>query len=156
MAFGLRVGEVRPTSLARSGPAEQGLTALQHDGFPVGVLSPIEVIVPDRTDPGVLSTRLSTVAGVDTAIAPTGSAWRRSGTAIVDVLPSAPTSSATDVATVSTVRAMAARLAPGAKVAGDGPEEADLVHGYYSRSVSYTHLDVYKRQPPRTPIPHLT
>jgi putative drug exporter of the RND superfamily len=133
VAFGMRVGEVLPTSLARSGPAEQGLTALQHAGFPVGVLSPMEVIVPDRTDPGVLSTRLSTVAGVDTAIAPTGSAWRRSGTAIVDVLPSAPTSSATDVATVNTVRAMAARLAPGAKVAGDGPEEADLVHGYYSR-----------------------
>jgi putative drug exporter of the RND superfamily len=133
VAFGLRVGEVLPTSLARSGPAEQGLTALQHAGFPVGVLSPMEVIVPDRTDPGVLSTRLSTVAGVDTAIAPTGSAWRRSGTAIVDVLPSAPTSSATDVATVSTVRAVAARLASGSQVAGDGPEEADLVHGYYSR-----------------------
>ncbi len=49
------------------------------------------------------------------------------------MLPSAPTSSATDNATVSTVRATVARLAPGAQVAGDGPEEADLVHAFYSR-----------------------
>ena len=49
------------------------------------------------------------------------------------MLPSAPTSSATDNATVSTVRATVARLAPSAQVAGDGPEEADLVHAFYSR-----------------------
>ena len=133
VAFGLRVGEVRTTSLARSGSAEQGLVALQHAGFPVGVLSPIEVLVPDRTDPAVLAARLGTIQGVDTAIAPTGAAWRRSGTAIIDVLPSAPTSSATDNVTVSTVRATVARLAPSAQVAGDGPQEADLVHAFYSR-----------------------
>ena len=132
-AFGLRVGEVRPTSLARSGSAEHGLVALQHAGFPVGVLSPIEVLVPDRTDPAALAAQLGTIHGVDTAVAPTGTAWRRSGTAIVDVLPSASTSSATDNATVSTVRATVARLAPGAQVAGDGPEQADLVHAFYSR-----------------------
>ncbi len=132
-AFGLRVGELRPASLARSGSAEQGLGALQHAGFPVGVLSPIEVLVPDRTDPAALAARLDTIRGVDTAIAPTGAAWRRTGTAIIDVLPSAPTSSATDNATVSTVRATVARLAPSAQVAGDGPEEADLVHAFYSR-----------------------
>jgi RND superfamily putative drug exporter len=132
-AFGLRVGEVRPTSLAGSGSAERGLVALGRAGFPVGVLSPIEVLVPERADPTALAVRLDTIHGVDTALAPTGTAWRRSGTAIVDVLPSAPTSSATDIATVSTVRATVARVAPGAQVAGDGPEEADLVHAFYSR-----------------------
>ena len=86
VALGLRVGEVRPTSLARSGSAEQGLVALQHAGFPVGVLSPIEVLVPDRTDAAALAARLGTVQGVDTAIAPAGAAWRRSGTAIIDVV----------------------------------------------------------------------
>ncbi len=133
MAFGLRVGEVKPTALARSGSAEQGLLTLQHAGFPVGVLSPIEVLVPDRTDPVALAAQLGTIHGVDTAIAPTGTGWRRSGTAIVAVLPSASTSSATDNATVSTVRASVARLAPGALVAGDGPQQADLVHAFYSR-----------------------
>ena len=133
VAFGLRVGEVRSTSLARSGSAEQGLVALQNAGFPVGVLSPIEVLVPDRTDAAALAARLGTVQGVDTAIAPTGAAWRRSGTAIIDVVPSSPTSSPTDNATVSTVRATVARLAPSAQVAGDAPLEADLVHAFYSR-----------------------
>ena len=132
-AFGLRAGEVRPTSLARSGPAEHGLVAFQHAGFPVGVLSPIEVLVPDRTDTAVLAAQLGAIHGVDAAIAPTGAAWRRSGTSIVDVLPSAPTSSVTDNATVSNVRATAVHLAPGAQVAGDGPEQVDLVHAFYSR-----------------------
>ena len=97
------------------------------------MLSPIEVLVPDRTDTAVLAAQLGAIHGVDAAIAPTGAAWRRSGTSIVDVLPSAPTSSATDNATVSNVRATVAHLAPGAQVAGDGPEEADLVHAFYSR-----------------------
>ena len=133
VAFGLRVGEVRPTSLARPGSAEQGLVALQHAGFPVGVLSPIEVLVPDPTNPAVLASRLGTIQGVDTAIAPTGRGWHRSDTSIVDVLPNASTSSATENATVSTVRATVAQLAPGAQVAGDGPLESDLVHAFYSR-----------------------
>jgi len=133
VAFGLRVGEVQPASLARSGPAQQGLVALEYAGFPAGVLSPIEVLVPDGADPGVLAARLRTIGGVDTSIAPTGAGWRRSGTAIVDVLPTAPTSSPADSATVSTVRATVARLAPSAQVAGDGPLETDLVHAFYSR-----------------------
>jgi putative drug exporter of the RND superfamily len=132
-AFGLKAGEARSTSLARSGSAEQGLQAIQHAGFPVGVISPIEILVPDRTSPGALATDLAAIPGVDTAVAPTGPAWRRDGTAVVDVLPSAPTSSVPDKATVAAVRATVARTAPGAKVAGDGPDEADVVNAYYSR-----------------------
>ena len=133
MASGLRVGEVRPTSLARSGLAERGLHALEQAGFPVGVLSPIEVLVPDRTNPVTLAARLQTIPGVDTAVAPRGQAWRRGSTALVDVLPIDPTSSSTDEATVAAVHDMVVRLAPGAQVAGDGPEEADIVLAYYSR-----------------------
>ena len=132
-ASGLRVGETQPTSLARVGSAEQGLRILQREGFPVGLLSPIEILVPDRANPEALAVHLRTIAGVDTVITPTGPAWQRSGTALIDVLPSAPTSSAIDNATVSTVRATVARLAPGAQVAGDGPAEVDIVHALYSR-----------------------
>ena len=120
VASGLRLGEVRPTSLARSGSAEQGLRAIQREQFPIGVLSPIEILVPDRTSPTTLAARLRSVPGVDTAVAPSGRVWQRSGTALVE-------------ATVSAVRSMIARLAPGAQIAGDGPEEADIVHAYYSR-----------------------
>jgi RND superfamily putative drug exporter len=142
VASGLRVGEVKPTSLARAGSAEQGLTDLRAAGFPVGVLSPIEILVADRADPTALVAQLRAIPGVDTVLAPSGSEWQRDGTTLVDVLPSAPTSSETDKATVAAVRS-AARSAPGAQVAGaqvpgaqvagDGPEEADVVHAYYSR-----------------------
>ena len=132
-ATGLRVGEAQPTSLARVGSAEQGLRVLQRDGFPVGVLSPIEVLVPEGTDAQALAARLRVITGVDTVVAPTGFAWQRSGTRLIDVLASAPTSSALDNATVGAVRATVARLAPGAQVAGDGPAEADIVRALYSR-----------------------
>jgi RND superfamily putative drug exporter len=132
-ASGLRAGEATPTSLDRAGSAEQGLTALQHAGFPVSVLSPIEILVPGAANPTTLATHLADIPGVDTAVAPTGSAWLRHATAMVDVLPAAPTSTATDEATVAAVRTSVAKLAPGAEVAGDGPEEADIVHAYYSR-----------------------
>jgi RND superfamily putative drug exporter len=130
---GLRVGEAQPTSLARSGPAEQGLQSIQRAGYPVGVVSPIEILTPARIDPNRLAAELRTVPGVWIAVAPTGPVWRRDSTAIVDVLPRAPTSSLSDQVTVADVRATVARLAPGALVAGDGPEEADIVHAYYSR-----------------------
>src|SRR5665213_2977747 len=126
-ASGLRVGEARPTSLARVGSAEQGLRILQREGFPVGVLSPMEILVPDRANPQALAVQLRTIAGVDTVIAPSGPAWQRSGMSLIDVLPSAPTSSAIDNATVSTVRATVLTVAPGAQVAGDGPSEVDIV-----------------------------
>jgi RND superfamily putative drug exporter len=129
----IRVGEVKPTALARTGVAEHGLLTIQQDGFPVGVLSPIEVLVPDRDHPIALTASLRAIPGVDTVVAPSGPAWRRSGTSLIDVLLSAPTSSATDKATVNAVRATVTRLAPGAQVAGDGPEEADVVNAYYSR-----------------------
>jgi RND superfamily putative drug exporter len=133
LASALRVGEVRPTSLAHTGTAESGLQALQGARFPVGVLSPIEVLVADRADPTALATRLRAIPGVDTAVAPTGPAWQRAGTAVVDVLPSDPTSSTTDKTVVAAVRDAVTRYAPGAQVAGDGPEETDIVHAYYSR-----------------------
>ncbi len=132
-ASGLRVGEARPTSLANIGPAEQGLRLLQSDGFPVGVLSPIEVLVPDRTNAQVLEARFRSISGVDTAFAPSGPAWQRAGLSLIDILPSAPTSSVADDATVGAVRDMVAQGAPGAQIAGDGPAEIDIVHALYSR-----------------------
>ncbi len=132
-ASGLRVGEAQPTSLARAGSAEQGLRVLQRDGFPVGVLSPMEILVPHRSNPNALAAQLRSLPGVDTVVAPSGVAWHRSDTSLIDVLPRAPTSSVSDVSTVSTVRATVARVAPGAQVAGDGPSEADIVHALYAR-----------------------
>ena len=133
IASGIRAGEVRPTSVARSGSAEQGLVRLEGTGFPAGVIQPMEILVPDRDQSAALVARLRRISGVDTVVAPSGPAWHKGSSALVDVLPTDPTSSTTDEATVASVRSTVAAIAPGAQVAGDGPEEADIVHAYYSR-----------------------
>jgi RND superfamily putative drug exporter len=132
-AFELRVGEVQLTSLAQSGSSYRGLRALEQAGFPTGVLDPIEILVPGNTDPRTLAAHLDVLPGVYTAVAPTGSRWRRADTALVDALPTSPTSTASDETTITLVRQTVHRLSPDAQVAGDGPEEADIVHAYYDR-----------------------
>jgi putative drug exporter of the RND superfamily len=129
----LHVGEIVPTSVARNGSAETGLRTLQQDGFPIGVLQPIEILVSDRTAATGLAARLRALPGVDTVLAPTGPTWQRDGSALVEVLPFAPTSSKSAETTVASVRALVARTVPGSLVAGDGPEEADIDHAFYSR-----------------------
>jgi len=129
----LRAGEPSPTSLARGGSAAAGLAALERDGFPTGVLQPMEVLVANQADAGELARLLGALPGVDTAYAPSAPGWRRNGTALVDVLPDAPTSQGDNPATVAAVRRMVARFAPGSEVAGDGPDEADLLHAFYDR-----------------------
>jgi putative drug exporter of the RND superfamily len=128
----VHVGEVRPTSVARSGSAESGLTALRHAGFPVGLLDPIEILTPDR-DPAGLAGELTAIRGVDTVVAPDGPGWRKGGTALIDVFPAGATSTPAGDRTVAAVRGAVGRLAPGASVAGDGALEADIVHAYYAR-----------------------
>ena len=49
------------------------------------------------------------------------------------MLPRAPTSSSTGKATVARGACHRDPPGPGVQVAGDGPEEADLVHAFYSR-----------------------
>ena len=121
VASQLRVGELTPTSLARNGPAEVGLQDLQHRGFPLGVLQPIEVLVPGATHAAPLAARLDTVAGVDTAIAPTGPDWRKDGTALVEVIPDNPTSSKPAKTTVAAVEHLTARSPRAPRSGATGP-----------------------------------
>src|SRR6266571_2829933 len=87
-ALGIQVGDAKANTLATSGPAAEGLAALQRAGVPAGVLSPIEVLVPGGTDPATVAARLASVPGMRDAVAPTGQAWRRDGTALVALIPS--------------------------------------------------------------------
>ena len=132
-ATGLRVGEPAPTSLARTGPAETGLVNFERAGFPVGALQPVEVLVPRGADPSALAARLEENNGVTTVLDPPGPSWRRAGTAMLDVMVWAPTSSPEAVVVDGDLRHEVARLAPGSLVGGDGVVEADLIHAYYSR-----------------------
>jgi RND superfamily putative drug exporter len=128
----LSVGETQPGSLATAGPAHDGLVALHQAGFPDGVLAPVDIIVPGA-EANALAGRLTGLPGVYAVIAAPGAQWHRSGTAVVQVLPDGPTSSADGKAAVASIRALAARVSPRALVTGDGPLEADFVSALYSR-----------------------
>jgi putative drug exporter of the RND superfamily len=121
-ALGIQVGEPAATSLAgstansNSSPAIDGLRALQRAGIPTGVLTPIEVLVHTNpnphtgagagrgVDPAQVAARLAAIPGIHTALAPTGPAWRRDNTALVEALPVAETSTAAGRATLTRVR----------------------------------------------------
>jgi len=131
-AASLSAGEPRPGSLATAGPAHDGLAALHQAGFPDGVLAPTEIIVPDSTS-GALAGQLTGLPGVYATTAPPGAQWHRAGTAPLQVLPAAPTSSRGGNAAVASVRGLAARVSPRALATGDGPFEADVVSALYRR-----------------------
>ena len=127
VATGIRAGAALPGSLSTSGPAASGLTTLEHDGFPVGSITPVEILVPRGVSPVALARRLATLPGAYTAVAPPGPAWRRDGTSLVDVLPTAPTTGPSNTALIGAVRSEMATVAPQAGVTGFGPVEVDAV-----------------------------
>jgi RND superfamily putative drug exporter len=136
--LGLKLGAPNADALAKSGPAFEGLVALERAGIPTGVLTPLEVLVPAGADPGQVAVRLAQVTGVHAAIAPDDPAWRRGGTALVSVLPVAQTGTAAGKAAITRVRQATAAMpsaGPGAgvQVGGAGPEDVDFTHAVYGR-----------------------
>src|SRR3954447_10534564 len=83
-ATDLQLGNDDADTIARSGDAKVGLTALEGAGIGEGALVPHEVLV-QGSDPDAVAVRLRGIAGVDGAIAP--DTWRKGHSAIVDVVP---------------------------------------------------------------------
>jgi RND superfamily putative drug exporter len=128
-AFGLQLGTPEASSLAKSGPAYEGLSWLEQGGIPSGVLTPMEVLVPRGANPADVALRLGSVPGVRDAVAPAGPAWRRDGTALVDVQPVQEAGTTGGKQTIAAVRAAAAPMR--AQVGGIGPENLDFIHAVY-------------------------
>jgi RND superfamily putative drug exporter len=79
---GLKIGQANTASLARSGPAFDALQTLEDGGVGSGVLTPIELLVPDAQ----AETAADAAAGVDgVRMAVLGGS--RDGTTVVDVVP---------------------------------------------------------------------
>jgi RND superfamily putative drug exporter len=131
-AFGIKVGEPQARALGTTTPAAQALRSLERAGVPAGVLDPIEVLVPAGTSPAQVAHRLAALPGVRAAVAPTGPAWRRDGTALVGVQPAAEPSSPAGAATLARVRASTAAV-PGVMVGGPGALLLDENHAFYGR-----------------------
>src|SRR5208282_1299742 len=134
VASGIRVGSALPGSLSTSGPAEAGLVTMEHDGFPDGMLNPVEVLVPSGESATSVARRLGGLPGAYTAVAPGGHSWERSGTALVDLLPVTATTAPGNTALLGSIRSTLGEMAPQAKVTGDGFIEIDVLRALYGRS----------------------
>ncbi len=132
-ALGMRVGEPRADALASSGSATDGLRAYEDAGFPLGALTPVEVLVPSDADPEVAVARLASVTGVYATVAPVEPAWRRDGTAMVDVLPRDETGNQAGLDTLNRLRSAASADIPSAKVGGAGASLLDENSAFYGR-----------------------
>lgn len=129
----MRVGDVSIDSLSRQGSARQGVVLLEQARIPVGVLTPIEAYLPAGASPARVTAAVSRIPGVRGAAAPDVPAWRRNGTAVMAILPSAEGQSPEGQATAAAVRAALARTAPRVLLAGTGPGIVDQKHALYSR-----------------------
>ena len=131
-ALGMNIGEPAARSLGGNTPYGQTLSALERAGVPSGVLAPIEVIVPAGTDSASVARQLSALPGVRTAVAPTGAAWQRGGTALISVQPDDEPATAAGAATIKRVRDFTGHV-PGARTGGPGPALLDENHAFYGR-----------------------
>ncbi|MER5204459.1 hypothetical protein [Streptomyces sp. NPDC002825] len=123
----LRVGNPEARALVADGPARDGLDRLTAAGVPSGVLNPLEVLVPEGADAAEVAARAARVPGVLLAAAPAG--WRRSGSALVVVVPEAEPMTGAGARTVTALRS--ALAATEAEVGGSGVVDRDLVDGVY-------------------------
>jgi RND superfamily putative drug exporter len=112
-------------TISRAGDAESGLLALERSGIGSGALSPIELLSPVADARG-LARSLRGIPGVDGTSAPSGNAWRRGSSAVVDVF--ARTDAA---ATVTLVRGAAHSFAPDVRVGGIVAQNSDFISAVY-------------------------
>jgi RND superfamily putative drug exporter len=129
-ATGLQPGQANINTLSKHGDAHSGLVALERSGVGVGALTPIEILAPAGNAAHVASS-VSGVSGVHGAVAPAGSAWRRSATAIVDAFTTADASTTAGLNTLDRARAAAHAAGPGVAVGGTGAENQDFVSAIY-------------------------
>ncbi len=126
----LVLGDPSVNALASSGPAYQGVRALETAGIGSGVLDPIMVLAAPR-DASVLALHLARVGGVRGAVAPTTAAWTQAGTALVTVLPATDSTTAVGHATLAAVRQAAQAGPQPARVGGPAAGNADFVAAIY-------------------------
>ena len=125
--FGLRIGQSNTESLATSGPAFDTLHLLERGGVGDGVVTPIEVLVPDGQAAAAI-TAANGVPGVRMAVA----GGSRGGTTVVDVLPDAETVDSASIGVVDDVRtAVEDATAGSVGVAGVGAIVQDYFRAVY-------------------------
>jgi RND superfamily putative drug exporter len=125
--FGLKIGQAGTDSLARSGPAYDTLRQLESGGVGNGVLTPIEVLVPqDQAQSAVRAAQA--VPGVRTAVV----GGTKDGRTVVDVIPANETVDSASNTVVNEVRTAVEQATDGSVgIAGTGAIVQDYFRAVY-------------------------
>ena len=129
-AFNLQMGNADPDTIAKSGPAKDGLDALASSGIGKGAIAPTETRVA-TADAAKVASAQEGVEGVHGAVAPPGPSWRRQGQAIVAAMPREGDESAAGRDSVQGLRDAAHTASADARVGGSGPLNADFIDAVY-------------------------
>jgi RND superfamily putative drug exporter len=105
--------------------------ALEQAGIGEGALLPHEILVDGPTDAGHVAADLRGATGIHGAMAPTGDAWRRDGTALVEAIPVPDSGSDEGKATLAAVRQSAHASGIDVRVGGQPAANADFIDAVY-------------------------
>ncbi|MEY9895156.1 putative membrane protein YdfJ with MMPL/SSD domain [Catenulispora sp. MAP5-51] len=125
--FGLTINIASPasTSLAANGPAQQGLVALRHDGFPTGVLTSVPIELPAGTDPAATAATLRTLPSMHGVLVADTPAWHHADSSVIMGLP------VTEIGTSHAGSALSdlhAAVPHNAMIGGDLVQSTDVTH----------------------------
>ena len=125
----IQLGTPQADALGQSGPAGAGLQQLEDSGLGTGPLSPFDAVV--RTgEPDAVAAALARVDGVGGTVAPR--AWRRDGTALVTVIPTAEGNSPAGRETLERIREATGDMADADVVTGgQAAQSADFLDAVY-------------------------
>jgi RND superfamily putative drug exporter len=129
-ATNLQFGNADPDTIAKAGPAKQGLNALDGSGIGKGAIYPVETLVAEGDADKVRAAQ----AGVDNvhgAAAPAGADWRRDGFAVVAAVPREGDDTPAGRDAVQNLIGAAHDASPESRVGGSGPLNADFIDAVY-------------------------
>jgi putative drug exporter of the RND superfamily len=128
-AANIQLGNPLAVSLSKEGPARSGLENLEDSGIGTGPLSPFDVLVRSG-DPGDVAQDFAQVDGVRSVAAPAD--WRRKGTAVVVVIPTADGNSPTGRETLDRLRDRAKTMPAVVTIGSQAAQSADFLDAVYS------------------------
>jgi RND superfamily putative drug exporter len=130
-ATNLQLGTSDADTIAKSGDAKQGLTALEDAGIGEGSILPHEILVSGNTDPNQVAADLGKVDGVHGAVAPSGPEWNRNGTHIVEAVPVPDSGTSEGHDTLDGVRDAAHSAGSHVRVGGGPAANQDFIDAVY-------------------------
>ena len=130
-ATDLQLGASDANTVANSGEAKEGLTALEDAGIGEGSLLPHEILVESGTNPEAVARDVSEVSGTHGAVAPDDPDWRQNGTAIVEAIPIPDSGTDEGEANLEGVRDTAHAAGPDVAVGGQPAANDDFIDAVY-------------------------